>query len=171
MCQLHQKARKPSKTTVVGVPVVAQWKPDIVSVRMRLLSLALLSRLRIQCCQFCSIGCRFGQDPVSCRPAAAALIRPLVGELPYATDVSLKRKKTAVVASNILRNQPAGSSGRTDSLSIKKNNNCNALNQINYIEIMMILKTIQNKQTKRPQLIRSFWTMVKNQIIILQIGK
>ena len=35
-----------------GVPVVAQWakNPDIVSARMRIQSLALLSGFRIRCC-------------------------------------------------------------------------------------------------------------------------
>ena len=37
----------------VGVPIVAQQvkNPDILSMRMQVQSLALLSRLRIQCCR------------------------------------------------------------------------------------------------------------------------
>ena len=34
-----------------------------------------------------------GVAVVWCRPAAAALIRPLSSELPYATGVALKKKK------------------------------------------------------------------------------
>ena len=45
----------------------------------------------------CGIGRRCGLDPVWlwlwCRLAAAALIRPLTGELPYATGVSVKTGK------------------------------------------------------------------------------
>ena len=47
----------------------------------------------------CGIGCRCGLDPTLlwlwCRPvaAAAALIRPLAWELPYAMGVALKRRK------------------------------------------------------------------------------
>ena len=44
-----------------------------------------------------SAGCRCGLEPVLlwlwCRPAAAALIRPLAWEAQYATDVALKSKK------------------------------------------------------------------------------
>ena len=43
------------------------------------------------------VGYRHGLDPqllwLSCRPAAAALIRSLAWELPYATGVDLKSKK------------------------------------------------------------------------------
>ena len=44
----------------------------------------------------CGVGHTRGSDPelwLWCRPAAAALIRPLAWELPYATGVALKRKK------------------------------------------------------------------------------
>ena len=45
----------------------------------------------------CGVGHRHGLVPMllwlGCRPAAAALIRPLARELPYATGVALKRKK------------------------------------------------------------------------------
>ena len=34
---------------------------------------------------------------LGCRPAAAALIRPLARELPYATGMALKRKKKKMV--------------------------------------------------------------------------
>ena len=43
------------------------------------------------------VGCSRGSDPMMlwlwCRPTATALIRPLAGELPYATNVALKEKK------------------------------------------------------------------------------
>ena len=49
----------------------------------------------------CGVGCRHGSDPVLlwlwlwlwCRPAAVALIRPLVWEPPYAAGAALKKKK------------------------------------------------------------------------------
>jgi len=58
----------------------------LVSRRMQVPSLALLSGLQIWCC--CELWCR---------PAAAAPIRPLAWELPYATGVALKRKKKKVL--------------------------------------------------------------------------
>ena len=43
------------------------------------------------------VGCRRGRDPAFlrlwCRPATAALIQPLVWELPYATGAALGRKE------------------------------------------------------------------------------
>ena len=43
----------------------------------------------------CGVGCRCISDRALlwlwCRPAAAALIRPLAWELPYATEVALKK--------------------------------------------------------------------------------
>ena len=45
----------------------------------------------------CGVGRRCGSDLVLlwlwCRPAAAALIRPLAWKLPYATGLALKRKE------------------------------------------------------------------------------
>ena len=45
----------------------------------------------------CGVGHRDGSDPVLlwlwCRVAAAAPIRPLAWELPYAAGVALKKKK------------------------------------------------------------------------------
>ena len=43
----------------------------------------------------CGVGRRHGSDPVLlwCRPAAAALIRPLAWELLYAASVAFKKKK------------------------------------------------------------------------------
>ena len=39
----------------------------------------------------CSVGRRFGLDVALLWPAAAASIRPLTWELPYASDVALKQ--------------------------------------------------------------------------------
>ena len=81
---------------------MGQWKLiRLVTMRMRVRSLALLSGLRIQ--RFCELWCRwqtqlgYGSDPVLLwlcfRPAAAALIRPLVWELSYTVGAALKKKK------------------------------------------------------------------------------
>ena len=50
--------------------------------RLQVQSLALLSRLRIQCCR-----------ELWCRLAAAALIRPLAWESPYAVGAALEKAK------------------------------------------------------------------------------
>ena len=59
--------------------------------RMQVQSLASLSWLRIQCCW------ELGSDPrllwLWCRPAAAAPVRPLAWELPYASGAALKNTK------------------------------------------------------------------------------
>ena len=72
-------------------------RPDIVSLRMQVLSLDLLSGLRIWHCHSCSIGPKWCSDPellwLWCRPAAVAPIPPLAWEPPYATGVALKRKR------------------------------------------------------------------------------
>ena len=65
--------------------------------RLQVRSLALLSGLRILVTVSCGVGCRHGSDPALLRlwhgPAAAALIRPLAWERPYATGVALKGQK------------------------------------------------------------------------------
>ena len=65
--------------------------------RMPVPSLASLSELGVQCCTSHGAGCRHGSDLVLLwlwrRPAAAALIRPLVWEPPYATGTAIKSKK------------------------------------------------------------------------------
>ena len=65
--------------------------------RTRVRSPALLSGLRIRSCQSCGAGGRCSSDPVLlwlwCRPAAAARIRPLAWEPPYAASAALKRQK------------------------------------------------------------------------------
>ena len=74
------------KTNQQEDPVVAQWvknPPDIVSVRMRAGSLALLSGLRIQCCH-----------ELWHRPAAAAPIEPLAWELYAAGEAVRKQTNT-----------------------------------------------------------------------------
>ena len=47
------------------------------------------------------VGCRLSSDPellwLWCRPAAAALIRPLDWELPFTSGVGLKKKKKTQV--------------------------------------------------------------------------
>ena len=70
---------------LLGVPIVAQRKRTLPgSMRMRVQSLASLSRLGIQC----------GHELWRwCRLAAATPIRPLAWELPYAAGAALKRKK------------------------------------------------------------------------------
>ena len=70
------------KRVLPGVPVVAQRKPiRLVSMRMWVRSLDSLSGSGIwRCCELW-----YG-------PAAAAPIRPLAWELPYAKDVALKSK-------------------------------------------------------------------------------
>ena len=69
----------------------------LVSVRMPVPSLALLSGLGIQHCVSCGAGCRCGSDPMLlclwCRVAAAAPIQPLACELPHAVHADLKSKK------------------------------------------------------------------------------
>ena len=57
-------------------------RTQLVSMRTRVQSLALLSGLRIWCC--CELWCR---------PAATAPIRPLAWDPPYAAGAALKRQK------------------------------------------------------------------------------
>ena len=77
---------------------MVQWKRiRLGTMRLRVPSLALLSGLGIRRCR--ELWCRLQTwlDPALlwlwCRPAAAAPIRPLAWEFPYATDVALKKKK------------------------------------------------------------------------------
>ena len=69
----------------------------LVSMRMQVQSLALLSGSRIQCCR--ELWCRLQMWPGSVllwpwrRPAAVALIGPLAWEPPYAMGVAVKCKK------------------------------------------------------------------------------
>ena len=71
-----------SKRVLPGVPIVAQWKQIwLASMRAKVWSLALVSRLKIwHCCE------------LWCRPAATAPIQPLAWESPYAVGAALKKK-------------------------------------------------------------------------------
>ena len=75
----------------MGVPAVAQRVKNIVSVRMRVQTLALISGLGIRCCCSCRVNRRCSSDRALlwlwCRPAAAAPIRLLAWELPYAAAI------------------------------------------------------------------------------------
>ena len=76
--------------------------------RLRVLSLALLSGLSIWCCRGYGVGRRHGSDPALLwlwrRLAATAPIRPLAWELPYAVGAAqemAKRPKTNKKNKNI----------------------------------------------------------------------
>ena len=77
---------------------MAQWKRiRLGTMRLRVVSLALFSGLRIQ--RFVSgVGRRHGPDIALLwlwrRPAATAPIRPLAWETPYAVGVALRGQKT-----------------------------------------------------------------------------
>ena len=82
----------------VGVPVVVQQKRiRLVSVKMRVWSLALLSGSGTQYCVSCGVGRRRGSELTLlwlwCRPADVALIQPVAWELPNAMGAALKSKK------------------------------------------------------------------------------
>ena len=72
-----------------GVPTLAQGKQiRLVTMRLCVQSLALLSGLRVQHCLAvsCGVGRRWGSHPALlwlwCRPTATAPIQPLAWELP-----------------------------------------------------------------------------------------
>ena len=81
----------------MGIPtVVQQLQTQLVSMRIRVQSLASFSGLRIQRCHelWVSLGC--GSNPellwLWCRPAATAPLRgPLAWEPPYALRAALKK--------------------------------------------------------------------------------
>ena len=56
----------------------------------------------------CGVGCRCDSDPALlclwlwCRPAAAAQIRPLAWELPYAAGVALKKQERKKLSTSLL---------------------------------------------------------------------
>ena len=90
---------KLKKKKINGIPIVTQRVEDpMLSLRMQVQSLALLSGLSIRCCMSCGVGWRCGSDPVLlwlwlwCRLAAVDLIWPLAWELPYAAGAAVKRK-------------------------------------------------------------------------------
>ena len=79
---------------IAGVPIMAQWKRiQIGTMRFRVRSWASLIEFSIAVS--CGVGCRLGLDPALlwlwCRPAAAALIRPLAWEPPYAMGAAPKK--------------------------------------------------------------------------------
>ena len=83
-------------TISTRVPIVAQWKwIRLVSMRIWVWSLALLSGSGIRCCH--KLWCRLqtSSDPVWLwhSPAAVALIQPLAWELPYAIYRGCGHKK------------------------------------------------------------------------------
>ena len=65
--------------------------------RLQVRSLASLSGLRTQCSVSCGVGHRCSSDPALLwlwrRPAAAALIRPLAWEPPYAVGAAQEMAK------------------------------------------------------------------------------
>ena len=79
------------------VPVVAQKRIRLGTMRFRVQSLVLLSGLRIWCCRELWWRSKTWLDPAWLwlwrRPAAIALIRPLSWEPPYAAGAALKSKK------------------------------------------------------------------------------
>ena len=81
-----------------GIPTVAQWVKDPTSIHEDVGSVPGLTQwLRIQHCCELRYSCRCSLDLALlwpwCKPAAAAPIRSLVWELPYASCVALKNKK------------------------------------------------------------------------------
>ena len=97
--QLRKKYLSKNKQTKkhIGLPIMAQQKRIwLVSKRMQVQSLVSLSGLRPGVAMSCGVGHRCGSDlPLLwlwCRPAAAALILPLVWEPPYAMGAAQKRQ-------------------------------------------------------------------------------
>ena len=94
----HNGRRHEKKNVIIGVSIVAQQKWIwLVSVRMQVRFLALLSRLKIQHCH--DLWCR-SQTWLGSQVAVAVVkasteapIRPVACELPYALGVVLKRPK------------------------------------------------------------------------------
>ena len=96
----------------LGVPIVVKCKwIQLVSMRMQIQSLALLSEPGIQSCY--KVGCRCSSDPVSlwlwCRLAAVAAIQPPARELPYAAPAALesktrKKNKIQILCPNLWSN-------------------------------------------------------------------
>ena len=93
---LKQQNKQLLRITIVAQQV-KNLTPEIVSMRVWVQAPASLSRLRICVVASCSVGHRCGSDLALlwlwCMAVAAALIRPLAWELPYASGVAVKRKK------------------------------------------------------------------------------
>ena len=99
VCSTKSYCKPTLKISKSGVPVVAQRKQILLgTMRVWVQSLASLSGLRIQHCHSCGVGHRHCSDLallwLRCRPAAAAPIRPLAWEPPYAECAALKGQKT-----------------------------------------------------------------------------
>ena len=81
---------------IQGVPIVVQWKRiQLGTMRWWVQSLASLSGLRIWHSVSCGVGRRHGSDLTLLwlwyGPVAAALIKPLAWEPPYAAGMALKK--------------------------------------------------------------------------------
>ena len=86
------------KNILSGVPVVVQWKQiPLVTMRLSVQYLALLSGLRSHVAVSCDVGHRHGLDPALPwlwrRLAVAAPIQPLAWEPPYAAGAALKKRQ------------------------------------------------------------------------------
>ena len=95
--QLKNQTKQFTILRTIGVPAVPQWKQIwLVSMRMQVQSLVLLSGLRIWYCR--ELWCRLQMQLdlallwLWCRPVATALFWPLAWEPPYAASTTLKRQ-------------------------------------------------------------------------------
>ena len=96
-----QRINSRVKIQTQGVPFwLSGLRTWLVSMRMRVQSLASLRVLRICVAVSCGVGRRWGLGLTLlwlwCRPAAAALIWPLAWELPCAADAALKIQKNKI---------------------------------------------------------------------------
>ena len=99
--EMQMMQRSFQNTVDMGVQVVVQWKQILlVSMRMKVGSLASRVDKGSGVAMSCSIGCRRGSDPtllwlrLCLWLAAVAPIRPCGWELPYAASAALKGKQT-----------------------------------------------------------------------------
>ena len=74
-----------------------QKQTQLISMRMQVRSLALLSASKIWCCHELWCRSQTGSDPelpwLWCRPATVDLIQPLTWKLPYDAGAVIKKKK------------------------------------------------------------------------------